>query len=93
MYGIEYIDLNIPIGASLFRQCPAMSCVSQARNYASCVHGDASAVRRAEPEDMVGPTLFLLSDASSFITSHCLIVDGGWLPFVGPVDKYVTADG
>jgi NAD(P)-dependent dehydrogenase (short-subunit alcohol dehydrogenase family) len=44
--------------------------------------------RRAEPEDMVGPTLFLLSDASRFVTSHCLVVDGGWLPFVGPVDKY-----
>jgi NAD(P)-dependent dehydrogenase (short-subunit alcohol dehydrogenase family) len=45
--------------------------------------------RRAEPEDMVGPALFLLSDASGFITSHSLVVDGGWLPFVGPVDKYV----
>lgn len=49
--------------------------------------------RRAEPEDMVGPTLFLLSDASGFITSHCLVVDGGWLPFVGPVDRYAGADG
>jgi NAD(P)-dependent dehydrogenase (short-subunit alcohol dehydrogenase family) len=44
--------------------------------------------RRAEAEDMVQPTLFLLSDAARFVTGHCLVVDGGWLPFVGPVDSY-----
>lgn len=49
--------------------------------------------RRAEPEDMVEPTLFLLSsDAARFITGHCLVVDGGWLPFVGPVDHYAGVD-
>ncbi|MGA8016996.1 MAG: SDR family oxidoreductase [Candidatus Dormiibacterota bacterium] len=48
--------------------------------------------RRAEPGDMVGPTLFLLSDAARFVTGHCLVVDGGWLPFVGPVDSYAGVD-
>lgn len=33
--------------------------------------------RLAKPADMVGPTLFLLSDASAFVTGHVLYVDGG----------------
>jgi NAD(P)-dependent dehydrogenase (short-subunit alcohol dehydrogenase family) len=34
--------------------------------------------RIGQNREIVGPTLFLLSDAASFVTGHSLVVDGGW---------------
>lgn len=35
--------------------------------------------RFGEPHELVGPAVLLASDAASFITGHCLAVDGGYL--------------
>lgn len=34
--------------------------------------------RRGNPEDFVGPVLFLCADASRFVSGHILVVDGGY---------------
>ena len=34
--------------------------------------------RLGEPEDFVGPLLFLLSPASAFVTGQVIYVDGGY---------------
>ena len=40
---------------------------------------ERKALKRTQmPEDLVGVLLFLLSDASAYITGHCLPIDGGW---------------
>ena len=39
--------------------------------------------RWAQAEEMVGPTLFLLSDAASYVTGTILYADGGWLAVDG----------
>ena len=34
--------------------------------------------RIGQPEDLVGPAVFLASDAAAFVTGHNFVVDGGW---------------
>ncbi|NLX77092.1 MAG: gluconate 5-dehydrogenase [Clostridiaceae bacterium] len=41
------------------------------------------AARWGTPEDLIGPALFLASDASNFVNGHILYVDGGILAYIG----------
>jgi NAD(P)-dependent dehydrogenase (short-subunit alcohol dehydrogenase family) len=47
-------------------------------------YANKSALKRwARAEEMVGPTLFLASDAASFVTGTVLFADGGWTAIDG----------
>ncbi|GAA1949009.1 2-dehydro-3-deoxy-D-gluconate 5-dehydrogenase KduD [Nocardioides panacihumi] len=46
--------------------------------YAAWVLRNTPMHRWAQPEEMVGPTVFLASSAASFMTGQVLVVDGGW---------------
>ena len=35
--------------------------------------------RWGKPSDLIGPLLFLASDASNYVDGHVLVVDGGWM--------------
>ena len=39
--------------------------------------------RWGTPEDLMGPAVFLASDASNFVNGHILYVDGGILAYIG----------
>ena len=45
------------------------------------------AARWGKPEDLMGPAVFLASDASDFVNGHILYVDGGILAYIGKQPK------
>ncbi|MEX2502271.1 MAG: SDR family oxidoreductase, partial [Trueperaceae bacterium] len=50
-------------------------------------YAEKSALRRwSTPDELVGPVVYLCSDASSFVTGTLQIVDGGWTAIDGRFD-------
>jgi NAD(P)-dependent dehydrogenase (short-subunit alcohol dehydrogenase family) len=49
--------------------------------------------RVAEPEEMVGPALFLASDDSAHVTGQVFYVDGGWTATGTLPGSYVERTG
>lgn len=45
------------------------------------------AARWGTPEDLMGPAIFLASEASNFVNGHILYVDGGILAYIGKQPK------
>ncbi len=46
--------------------------------FLNTVRKDVPMARAGRPEELVGAVIFLASKASSYVTGHALVVDGGW---------------
>jgi NAD(P)-dependent dehydrogenase (short-subunit alcohol dehydrogenase family) len=73
-----------PAGIRVNTICPTLIVTEMTRPYLSDAASQASVLskiklgRLGEIEDVMGPVLFLASDASALVTGSALMVDGGW---------------
>ncbi|MHA1274746.1 MAG: SDR family oxidoreductase [Promethearchaeota archaeon] len=70
LYGKYNVRANVLAAGGIFDNQPS----SFVANYIKKV----PLGRMGTPEDLIGPTLFLISDASKYVTGQILLVDGGW---------------
>ena len=52
--------------------------VQEEKGFVSALSSQNSLGRIGKPEELVGAFVYLASDASSYVTGHNLVVDGGW---------------
>lgn len=79
---LEWIDRGVRVNAlapSLF-DTPLVRANDAKRSYTSeFIVARTPIGRRGQPYEIVGPAIFLASDAASMVTGHILQVDGGYL--------------
>lgn len=69
-YGKYNVRVNVVSPGGVFDKQP--------RSFVDKYSKKTPLLRMAKASDMVGAVVFLASDASSYVTGHNLIVDGGW---------------
>jgi NAD(P)-dependent dehydrogenase (short-subunit alcohol dehydrogenase family) len=69
-----YSKYNIRVNAI----CPGGIFDNQTEKFVKNYSKKTPLGRMGKPEEIVGPVVFLASDAASYVTGHILMVDGGW---------------
>jgi 3-oxoacyl-[acyl-carrier protein] reductase len=73
--GVERINVNVILPGLTLSDTQV---ASSAAGYLNGEYNERRAIKRAQyPEDLVGTVLYLLSDASDFVTGQSINVDGG----------------
>ena len=67
------------ISPGVFETPLLQQCIEKEPDYAERMLSDIPLGRFGKPEELVGTAVYLASNASSYVTSHLLIVDGGFL--------------
>ena len=94
--GVEWADRGVRVNALIpgFVRTPISdSLVERGALDLEALERRTPMGRRAEPEEMAGPAVFLLSAASGFITGQSLVADGGWSAWLSPIDEYGPQPG
>ena len=80
------VDLNAPFIVSK-AVIPSMIKKGSRHPFDAFIVAKTPAARWGTPEDLMGPAVFLASDASDFVNGHVLYVDGGILAYIGKQPK------
>ena len=86
----EYGEYNIQcngIGPGYIATPQTAPLREEGHPFNSFIIAKTPAARWGEPEDLVGPAVFLASEASDFVNGHVLYVDGGILAYIGKQPK------
>ncbi|SFR63263.1 gluconate 5-dehydrogenase [Anaeromicropila populeti] len=82
----EYGEFNIQcngVGPGYIATPQTAPLREEGHPFNSFIIAKTPAARWGEPDDLVGPAVFLASDASNFVNGHILYVDGGILAYIG----------
>lgn len=86
----EYGEFNIQcngIGPGYIATPQTAPLRTEGHPFNSFIIAKTPAARWGTPEDLMGPAVFLASDASNFVNGHVLYVDGGILAYIGKQPK------
>jgi len=77
---IEWAPYNVRVNAICpgYVRTPLTRAIQEDPQFVAFVEGRTPLGRLAEPQEIVGPAIFLASDASRYVTGTSLFVDGGW---------------
>lgn len=77
---IEWGKHNIQVNAI----CPGVFATAMTedflkdKSFVQMIKAKVPLARYGKPKELIGTAIFLASDASSYLTGHALVVDGGW---------------